>query len=232
MRYHPLSLAFVATIFISACSAPTPEPAPDAGPIGGCKLPYLGDPDAPMEVNVVALGSDGMLKPITEGSDITLVFPPQGGRVVFAGVRARNVNPCGVRLSGALRDPLSKQVRLDSRIINLQVATDGYGQSDIADIFTFANISACPNQWSDQDLMDQPYELTVTLTDNDDKKVTHVLQVIPRCDEPGQISACRCQCDAEYVLGMACVGLPDGGLLDGSSEMPDASPEPSDASGD
>ena len=201
-----ITLAFVPTI--CACSPPPPEPSEDAGIIGGCTLPYVGDPNAPMEVEVVALGPNGKLHPITDGSDITLMFPPQGGRVVFAGVRARNVNPCGVRLAGALRDPMSKQVRIDNRIINLQIASDGYGQSNIADIFTFANIAACPNQWSDQDLMDVPYELTLSLTDKDERKVTQVIQVIPRCDEPGQIGGCRCQCDADYVLGMPCAGLP------------------------
>jgi hypothetical protein len=199
---------------------PPPEPLEDAGTIGGCTLPYVGDPNAPMEVEVVALGPNGKLHPITDGSDITLMFPPQGGRVVFAGVRARNVNPCGVRLAGALRDPMSKQVRIDNRIINLQIASDGYGQSNIADIFTFANIAACPNQWSDQDLMDVPYELTLSLTDKDERKVTHVIQVIPRCDEPGQIGGCRCQCDADYVLGMECAGLPVDAGPDAPSDAP------------
>lgn len=224
MRSFPHQiLAFVSTIHLLGCSTPPNPPEEDAGPIGGCKLPYLGDSSAEMIVDVVALGPNGKMKPIEDGSDITLMFPPQGGRVVFAGVRATNLNPCGVRLSGALRDPISKQVRLDSRIINLQVASDGYGQSDIADIFTFANIAACPNQWSDQDLMDVPYELTVSLTDNEDRKVTKVLQVIPRCNEPGQVGGCVCQCDSEYVLGMMCAGLPDGGVDDAATEMPDAS---------
>jgi hypothetical protein len=224
MRASSRLLLFVATIQLAACSTPPPEPPPDAEIIiGACTLPYVGDPNAPMEVNVVALGPNGKLIPIEDGSDIPLMLPPQGGRVVFAGVRARNVNPCGVRLAGALRDPVSKQVRLDNRIINLQIATDGYGQSDIGEIFTFANISACPNQWSDQDLMDAPYELTVSLTDVDGRKVTKVLQVTPRCNEPGQISGCVCICPADYVLGMPCEGLPDGGSEDASSEPSDAS---------
>jgi len=170
-----------------------------------------------MIVDVVALGPNGKLQPVDEGSDVTLMFPPQGGRVVWVGVRARNVNPCGVRLVGALRDPISKQVRLDSRIINLQIASDGYGQSDIGNIFTFTNIPVCHNTWSSQDLMDLPYELTVSLTDKDDRKVTKVSQVIPRCNEPGQISQCRCICDSDYVLGMMCADLLDAGHDDATA---------------
>lgn len=219
---HPLYLsllAFVTTIHLLGCSTPPSEPVEDGGNIGGCKLPYVGDPNAEMVMDVVALGPNGKTKPVTEGSDVTLMFPPQGGRVVFVGVRAMNINPCGVRLSGAVRDPISKQVRLDTRIINLQIAPDGYGQTDIGDALgSWANIALCPNQWSDQDLMDAPYELTVSLTDNEDRKITKVLTVIPRCNEPGQVGGCVCQCDSDYTLGMMCAGLPDGG-----AEIPDAS---------
>jgi hypothetical protein len=231
-----LLLSFVLTIHLPACSPP-PDPQDDGGIIGACTLPFVGDPNATMAVDVVAIGPNYKLRPIEEGSDISLMFPPQGGRVMFVGVRARNVNPCAVRLSGALRDPVSKQVRLDSRIINLQVTDDGYGQSDVTNIFTFANIPSCPNQWSSQDLMDVPYELTLSLTDKEERKVTKVLQVTPRCDEPGQVGGCRCQCDVDYILGMVCSGLPDAGVSDASDASDDgggeeASPELPDASGD
>jgi hypothetical protein len=221
-NYFCSLLSFVTTIHLLGCSTPPNPPEDDGGVIGGCKLPYLGDPNAEMVVDVVALGPNGKLQPIEDGSDITLMFPPQGGRVVFAGVRATNVNPCGVRLAGALRNPVTKSVQVDTRIINLQIAPDGYGQSDIGDIFSFANIFACPNNWSDQDLMDVPYELTVSLTDKDDRKVTKILQVTPRCDEPGQISNCRCICNADYILGMSCSSMPDAGTSDASTELPDA----------
>jgi len=211
--FRPL-LTFVSTIHLLGCSTPSNLPQDDGGIGGGCHLPYVGDPNAEMVMDVVALGPNGKLKPLEDGSDVTLMLPPQGGRVVFAGVRALNLNPCAVRLSGALRDPVSKQASPESRIINLQIAPDGYAQSDIGDISTFANISACPNQWSEQDLMDAPYELTVSLTDKDDRKTTKVLQVTPRCNEPGQIGGCVCQCDSDYLLGMMCAGLPDAGSSD------------------
>lgn len=226
LKHIHLLLGFVATTSLAACSAPS-DPTEDAGVvIGGCRLPFVGDPNAPMEMDVIALGPNGKLVTLTNGSDITLMFPPQGGRVLFAGVRARNVNPCAVRIAGALRDPVSKQVQIDNRIVNLEVTDDGYGRSSPFDIDAFANIFACPNHWSDQDLMDAPYELTLTLTDKEGRKVTRVLEVIPRCNEPGVISGCRCQCDVDYMPGMQCGGLPvDGGVED-------APHEPSDAAGD
>jgi len=210
----PSSLSFVVAIHLLACSPPS-NPIDDGESTSGCKLPYIGDPNAEMIMDVVSLGPNGKMKPVEDGSDVTLIFPEQGGRVVFVGVRARNVDPCAARIAGALRDPISKQVRIDYRIVNLQIAPDGYGQSDIGDTFSFANIPVCPNQWSDQDIMDAPYELTISLTDKDGRKSTKVLQVTPRCDEPGQVGGCHCQCDSDYVLGMMCAGLPDGISLDG-----------------
>ncbi|MDI1443174.1 hypothetical protein [Polyangium sp. 6x1] len=199
---------------LAACSSPSPPPEtePDAGIIGGCKLAYLGDPSAEPIMEVIALGPEGEIQSVSDGSSISLIFPPQGGRVVFAGVRATNVDPCAVRVAGALRDPATKQVRLDNRILNLVPTDDGYGRSDPADISSFSNIAACPNQWAEQDLFDKPYELTVSLTDRDGKKVTKIMTVTPRCDEPGREAECLCMCAGDYVLGMQCD--PEAGVFD------------------
>lgn len=204
-----------------ACGSDT-EPEGTGTP-GGCKLPFIGDPNAEMELIVTALRPGPSVTTLSEGSSATLMFPPQGGRVLFAGVRARNVDPCAVRLAGALRDPLSQQVRIETRIVNLKVSEDGYGESDPMDTSSFANIPVCPNQWSSQDIFDNPHELTITLTDRDNRKATKVMTIIPRCDEEGLEADCRCICDVDYVLGAACddgglVETPDGSAPDASSE--------------
>jgi len=222
-----LALALVC----AACSSPDPPPEPyDAGIIiGGCKLAYLGDASAEPIMDVIALGPEGEIQTPTDGSDVSLIFPPQGGRVVFAGVRATNIDPCAVRLAGSLRDPVSKQVRLDNRTINLEPTDDGYGRSAPTDLSAFANIPACPNQWADDDLFDKPYELTVSLTDRDGKKITKVMTVTPRCNEPGREAECLCMCAGEYVLGMQCDPTVDGGVDPDADAGADAS-DP-DASG-
>jgi hypothetical protein len=208
---HRLSRAFFSLLLglVAACSGPgeTPE---DAGLIGGCKLPFAGDPAKEPEMDVISIGP-GTLDTLHDGSSVALMFPPQGGRVVFAGVRARNVDPCAVRIAGALRDTSSQQVRIENRIVNLEPTDDGWARSDPEDISSFANIAACPNQWSDRDLFDTPYELTISLTDRDKRKITKVLQVIPRCAEPEREIECRCTCGSDYLLGAMCV---DGGVVD------------------
>jgi hypothetical protein len=218
MSRRPLTRASVLALVLAlpfvACSSPEP-PGDDGGMISGCKLAFVGDESAPMELFVTASNAGGVLSPLSEGASASIVFPPQGGRVVFAGVRVKNVDPCGVRLAGALRDPVSKQVRLDNRILNLKPSADGYAESDPMDISSFANIPVCPNQWSSQDLFDNPHELTVSLTDRDKRTATVVLSIVPRCDEEGLEAECRCICDADYVLGAAC---DDAGIV----EMTDA----------
>jgi hypothetical protein len=215
------SLLALALAPLMACSGPGEVPEDAGPPIGGCKLPFAGDPAKEIEMDVIAIGP-GTLDTLSDGSSVTLMFPPQGGRVIWAGVRARNVNPCAVRIAGALRDTQSQQVRLDNRIVNLEPIEDGWARTDPNFIDNFSNIPSCPNLWSKRDLFDVPYELTISLTDRDKRQIKKVLQVVPRCNEPGLEAECLCQCKGGYVLGESCLdeGAPDAG--DDAGEAPDA----------
>jgi len=180
--------------------------------IGGCSpspcgLEYLGDASAEPTLEVVTIDWEGQGSAIDDGGDVAIVIPPQGGRVVFAGAHVRNFPPCGATLSGVLRDPISKQVRLDFRTINLKPVGDGSGGSVDADISTFSNIPVCSNQWADQDVFDQSFELVVTVESADgEKKIDRTLNVIPRCN-PSDVG-CECLCKQGYMLGEACGGQP------------------------
>jgi hypothetical protein len=198
----------------NACSSPDP-PVADAGP-DGCTLGFLGDPAGAPEMELVALGPDGKVETIADGASVPLMFPPQGGRVVFAGVRVRNVNACQARLAGALRDLSTQAVRIDNRTVNLTPESGGWGGSVGTDISTFANIAACPNQWASQDIYDHEFELVVTLTDKDKRKVTRTVRVTPRCSEPGREAECLCMCRLGYKLGEPCAPA-DGGAGGGGA---------------
>jgi hypothetical protein len=131
-----------------------PPPVPEV-----CKL-FLGDPELEPEMEIRALVFGAGSVPLADGDGIDIITPPQGGRVVFAGVRATNLCANGVQLSGSLRDPPTGQIRFESRTLNLEPGDDGWGSSVDVDISTFANIPVCPNQWSSRDIFDQDYELT------------------------------------------------------------------------
>jgi hypothetical protein len=204
---------------IAACTdGPTP---PGVGPRDAgtdvpavCPAGFLGDPELPPEIELRALRADGSDVPLADGDELAVLFPPQGGRVAFVGVRARNVDGCAIQVLGALRDPSTKQLRLDGRTVNLQREPDGWGTTgrgttanieDATEIGDYSNIPLCPNQWADRDVFDQEFELEVVVTDRRKKTAMKKIHVIPRCAEPGEKeSSCRCLCRKGYVLGETC----------------------------
>lgn len=202
-------------------------PGVDAGPEAGpadCAAGYLGDPSKDIQLELRALRADGTDVALNDGDDLAIVFPPQGGRVSFIGVRATNLNGCGVQVLGALRDLGSRQVRTDGRTVNLQKEPDGWGTTgqgtttniaDSAAIGDYSNVPVCPNEWADVDIFDQTFELEVQVKDRSKKSATKVIKVTPRCSEPGaKATACRCLCKHGYVLGESCgedAGVPEGG---------------------
>lgn len=201
-------------------SSPAFDAGTEAGDAGDadlssvCPTGYLGDPNADMEIELRALEADGTDVPLNDGDDLAIIFPPQGGRVAFVGVRARNLDGCGVQITGALRDLTTQQVRLDGRTVNLIKETDGFGVSgqgtgsDIAassEIGDYSNVPLCPNQWASKDIYDQPFQLELLVTDRRKKTMTKKITVTPRCAETGdKLAGCRCLCRNGYVLGEAC----------------------------
>ena len=187
---------------------PETNPPVDAGTDArtGCMRPFIGDETKEIEIEIIALRPDYSSVPVAEGDSVALLFPPQGGRVIFAGVRARNVDPCSAQLTGAVRDLDTKQVRVDSRTINLEATDDGWGRSVDSDIASFANVPMCPNSWSKPNIYGTKYELELTLTDRAKRKGTKKVGVIPACAEPENAAECACICKGGYVLGEMCDG--------------------------
>jgi hypothetical protein len=223
----PLSL--LAAVFVLAgCpgggeATPSSDGGVEAAP-PTCAAGYLGDPTKDIALELRALRADGTDVPLNEGDDLAIVFPPQGGRVSFIGVRAINLDGCGAQVIGALRDLGSRQVRVDGRTVNLTREADGWGTTgqgtttnieDSAAIGDYSNVPVCPNEWADVDVFDQPFEVEVKIVDRSKKTATKVIKVTPRCSESGAKGiACRCLCKHGYVLGESCgedAGVPDGG---------------------
>ena len=201
--------AALAALAAAGCGPDGPVPvdaaidAPADGP-HGCQLAFLGDRSKAPEISVTVLGAAPPAVAVADGDTVPLIFPPQGGRVIFAGVRVHNMDPCGAQLGGALRDTQSQQVRLDARTINLLPASDGWGESDATDYSSFSNIPVCPNQWSKTDIYGTSYQLEITVTDRGGRVAGKKLQVTPACAEPDRLNECLCICKAGYVLGMSC----------------------------
>ena len=194
-----LATALAAAVALTGCPDDEPPPEPDV-----CQL-FLGDPELAPELEIRALPIGAPSVPVADGDTVDITMPPQGGRVVFTGVRATNLCAKGVQLTGSLRDTATGRLMADGRTINLEPGDDGWGSSTDADISTFSNVPVCPNQWSSRDIFDQDYELTLHVVDRDGLTATRTATVRPVCAEPDLEVECRCICKQGYVLGEACL---------------------------
>ncbi len=192
---------------VSACSSSSSAGKPEP-----CTAGFLGDAAAAPQFDFQVLTASGSVLALADGGAVPMLPPLQGGMVVYAGVRATNVDGCALQITGSLRDQTNQKVVLEMRTIDLEPTGDGWGASAAPGAFAstanFANIAACPNQWSATDLYGHAYALTVTIVDRGDRTLTRTIQVTPECDPLSQ-DECLCICKAGYMLGVPCV--PDAG---------------------
>ena len=195
----------VLSFFVAACGHAS-NMADAGGSDGGpaCALGFLGTEGKPVEMKLVVRGKDQTSSEIADGARVPLILPPQGGRVVFVGVKATNISACGLTLTGSFRDLTNNQVRLDGRTVNLRPTGDGWGAGLDADMSAFSNIPMCPNQWASTDIFEHSFELTVTLSDAAGRTGTKTITTVAFCGEPQFEVECRCECKKGYVLGQAC----------------------------
>lgn len=166
-----------------------------------------------MELEPVFMAPDESVQPLVEGGTVPLVFPPQGGRVIFIGVRATNLSPCGVKLTGVARDLTTEQIRFDTRPLNLVVGPDGKGGSVAGDLSSFSNVPICPNQWASTATYDETFGIEIAVEDQDGKKGAVKLQAKLACSEPAYEEGCKCICQADYTTDQVCnEPLADGGV--------------------
>lgn len=174
---------------------------------------FIGSRDAPVELEIVVRGADGAILPAGEGAEVPILKPPQGGKVVFVGARARNLDGCGVQARGALIDDCTNRPAfVVSQPVNLSAGADGWGvPRSPADISDWVNLSACPYANATRDVEGEPYQIELTVTDKGGRTATRRVRVVPVCAEPDLEQECKCECDHDYQLGEACTPEPDGG---------------------
>lgn len=188
-------------ILLAACPQADAGPVPDAGPepdagTAGCPIQHVvGDASAPIDLQLLSL-----LGPLRDGDSIALSIPPQGGFVIYAGARARNLRACGVVMSAHLIDPQTglALTNLDGRPSDLLQETSGYWGPATADLeFDLPNIPACPDALG-VGIADREASLEVTVTDAAGKTAKASVRVVPRCNgQPG----CACICGPNYHPG-------------------------------
>ena len=175
---------------------------------------FVGDPQAPPRIDLVYRTADGRVAPLTEGAMLPLTTPPQGGKMIFPGVVAHNMDTCAVEIVGAVRDECTNRViGLEGRPVNLYLydGQDGGTPAAPEQLSNFANVPLCPNGASSRNVNGEPYRLEVRVTDRAGRTASAMAHVVPTCAEPDRLLECLCTCRKGYRLGETCTTLPDAG---------------------
>ncbi len=174
---------------------------------------FVGDPSKPVEMIVVHQTASGTVAETMNGGRVPLIQPIQGGKVLFIGVRARNLDGCpSVHITTSLTDPCTKAVpALEARDVILKPGSDGWLEPDLpAEPDNYSNLAACPSQNLSRDIDEQVYTLKVQIQDHAGRTQETSLDVVPFCGEPMITDRCRCECGRQFKLGDMC-GTADAG---------------------
>jgi hypothetical protein len=161
----------------------------------------------PVEIEVTPTQYNAMRQVQTAllpGDDLDLVRPPQGGFVLFIGVRVRGLEEATVELESQLLDGgvVATSDRRTVRLIPMAEDVRLY-QPDLT-VFTNVNhVPMCPSQ-SAVDRFDRPFRLRQTVREPGSGRVGAAeLEVTPRCrqSDATELARCRCECERDYRLG-------------------------------
>lgn len=170
-----------ALLCAAACGQARPPPT--------CE--FAGDAAQPVQLEAFALDASGAPAVLREGDAVLLQRPPQGGYVIYAGVAARNLEPCGVTVTAYLIDRATGNAltNLDQRRADLTSQSNGYGFP--AQSYTQTpNIPACPDALH-AGVVGRAAILHAELTDARSRGATIEVGVIASCASDAR---CACLC--------------------------------------
>lgn len=166
----------------------------------------IGDRSLPIEVvPVVGTRDSAATLEIADGGDVPLIPPFQGGFIILAGGKVRNLDGCTADVTASIRDPINNQViGLEQRPSRLVIGDDGWGHPSGSVLYALANVALCPNFGGARDVQDQPWLLEVRYATPDGRSGTAIREVVPRC--AAQDLDCACLCDADFSGGCEAPG--------------------------
>jgi hypothetical protein len=194
-----------------------------------CALAACGD-DAPADAGICVVGdlalapelelvyrtAGGEMAPLGDDTVVPLLTPPQGGKVIYVGVRVRNVDLCGASLQAAVRDPCTNRVvGIERRPIAWRIAEDGFAEpAQPQEISDYANVPLCPNAGAEHDLDGPALQLEMRFYPAGAAPVDRIVPITTSCADDELPNLCRCECDSDYELGVECPADPDGGVAE------------------
>jgi hypothetical protein len=194
-------------LFLFACSCS------NGGSVAADSGCFAGSEAAPPEMIIVHQTASGTIAVTMAEGTVPLIQPPQGGRVIFVGARARNVDGCPINISSLLRDPCTNRiVGYETRDVLMKPTGDGWIEPEFPDqLANYSNLAACPVGAATRNINGERYVLEVRLTDVAGRTVEQHIPVTPACAQPENRDECVCLCRAKFVLG-ACPEMTDAGV--------------------
>ena len=147
-----------------------------------------------MEVFAIQQGDIAFL----DAGDVFLEDAPQGGFVLYVGVRAKNTT-CEVLLRGSFIDPTNGfEYAFDGRPSLLKIGLDGWGMPEPKDYSALVNLVPCPD-YHDKDVVGSPFLLNLEAQTGSQTINTSIL-IVPRC--PPSEDYCNRECSSLYDAGL------------------------------
>jgi hypothetical protein len=172
--------------------------------LAGCGGAGTPPPTDPIVVTPTQYDAKAMMQAeLADGAAVDLIYPPQGGFVLFVGAIATNVDPAQstLQLLGRILDPGGNEIARDTRTVTLtQSGTEWV--PDLRSYINVSNIAICPSS-STTDRYNQPFTLEVMLTEPTGRsgKGSRAVTLECRQTDPKQLALCQCECAANYSLG-------------------------------
>ena len=184
----------------------------------------IGDLTLEPEVEIIHRDLSGRLTLTSSMAIIPMTLTDQGGHVLFAGVRAKNVDGCELRLTATMRDQCNNMIlSRELREVTLEQQANGWGEPVFPDQATnYANVQVCPRVAAERDIEGEPYRLTIEIADYDGRRASVSTFVVPTCKDDEYNGFCLCECDVDFEVGGSCSAEGDGGTAPGTCpERPD-----------
>ena len=166
-----------------------------------------GSPSAGGPITITPAGYDATamsLNDLAAGAPIDLVFPPQGGFVLFVSGRVHGLADGNVEMRARMLDPGSQAVIAENkRVVALQ-HDPADASSWIPDLRSFQsvpNVTMCPSS-STTDLFGVTMTLELTVAEQSSGRVgMATVATVPSCrqSDAKQLALCKCECGANFM---------------------------------
>lgn len=160
-----------------------------------------GDATSPAVVGLVENDTQGGLLPLTDGAEVHLRQPLQGGHVIFVGAVVTGLCTDSVLVTGRVFDAATGALIAEEtrRGFGLVERADGTAAPDSHDLGAVANVALCPVAPGEPAAAGRAVRVEVTVSDADGRTAQGVVNATLVCDaaDPAARAACACDCAAE-----------------------------------